>query len=500
MPVPSYGHRRPVCLADDTGAFVARVADDGTGVIRLAVDAIVTGGTAGPTQLDNDGVALALTPALVLNENYGFDGTSWRRFQMDDPGTSPIDERLMALYTNAFVRGIDPSAAAGSQGRSVAAREADDDGDFASTFVGLLVNSRIAAWDYQTGRWSILNSHGISTLDGATAACGALCTAAFSVGVDNTGAAVVRRSEARAPGTTPLDERLYGLYSLAFVRGVNSGAAAGSQGLAIEARAALAAQAYALNRLLTDTVVRGDDGSTYSAVACRNFDAAADVANTLIGLVVNSRGAHWDNVTADWSRDCGTSEVSVAGTLAEQASGKYFYQPRESGFAASQRGKRFAGCNQTPGTELTTPSTAYDATKPAIMLRINSASIRAIVRRVQFMISTVGGASPVFYALVLDAADRYSAGAGVVTPQNMNEESATAAVALLYETPTATAAGAGTRVISHGVCANTVGVLASIDLSDGVLMGPTASTLMLYVWTGTSAVKVVYDIEWEEVT
>jgi hypothetical protein len=132
------------------------------------------------------------------------------------------------------------------------------------------------------------------------------------------------------------------------------------------------------------------------------------------------------------------------------------------------------------------------------MWRINTADVRAIMRTIQFMVSTVGGAAPVWWALVLDTADRYSSGGTAITPQNENEESSDAAKVKMYETPTASAAGGGTRVLQQGVAANTQGVLVTIDMKDGVLLGLTAATLMLYVWTGTSAVKVVYDSEWEE--
>jgi hypothetical protein len=293
----------------------------------------------------------------------------------------------------------------------------------------------------------------------------------------------------------------YYLMTRSAITGYDSGAAAGSQSVPIAARAAVTAQAYTLYRALTDAVVRGDDGTTYSAIAAR-APGTTPLDERLYGLYSLAFLRALDLSAAAGSQGVGVGAVgsaSVSASALASAYGLAVVQARESGYAAAKRGGRFAGCNQTPGTELTTPSTAYDATKPSVMLRINSASIRAVVRRLQFMISTAGGAAPVWYALVLDTADRYSAGGTAITPQNQNEESATPAVALLYETPTATAAGGGTRVIAHGVCANTIGVLVDLDLSDGVLMGHTASTLMLYVWTGTSAVKIVYDAEWEEV-
>ena len=63
-----------------------------------------------------------------------------------------------------------------------------------------------------------------------------------------------------------------------WVRAANTGLdttqVVGSRNVPIAARGALAAQAYTLERLLGDTVVRGDDGATYSAIGTRAAVAA----------------------------------------------------------------------------------------------------------------------------------------------------------------------------------------------------------------------------------
>jgi hypothetical protein len=177
------------------------------------------------------------------------------------------------------------------------------------------------------------------------------------------------------------------------------------------------------------------------------------------------------------------------------------YQARESGFFAARRGKRFVSANQTPGTDVTVPVVgAFDATKPLLMLRVDSASIRAIIRALKVQLTNTPG-SLVRLRLCLDTADRYSAAGTAVTPQNTNEESATAAVAKVYETPTANAAGGGTRYLHPAILNPVQGEEAEFDLEDGVLLGPTAATLLVYAWQASgTAGTLCWWMEHEEVS
>jgi hypothetical protein len=58
-------------------------------------------------------------------------------------------------------------------------------------------------------------------------------------------------------------------------------------------------QAYALNRFLTDTFIRGDDGATYSAIGARG--ALTAQANTLIRLLVDGAVRGQDVANGNWA-------------------------------------------------------------------------------------------------------------------------------------------------------------------------------------------------------
>jgi len=84
---------------------------------------------------------------------------------------------------------------------------------------------------------------------------------------------------------------------------------------AIEAAGAVAAQAYTLNRLLVDGVVRGDDGVTYSAVAARTAGAAHSEA--LMHLLSSACVYGYDA-----SLGVGARDVPIGSDLASAISGR----------------------------------------------------------------------------------------------------------------------------------------------------------------------------------
>jgi hypothetical protein len=180
--------------------------------------------------------------------------------------------------------------------------------------------------------------------------------------------------------------------------------------------------------------------------------------------------------------------------------GAFVYQSRESGFAAAKRGKRFNATNSTMGTAITA-QLALVATTPTLMLRINSAAIRAIARSLSISLANTPGGVVTVIA-VLDTLDRYSAAGTAVTPSNTNEESATAAVSLFYENPTATAAGVApaTRVLGHWTMPASVGSILDLEFEDSDLLGITAATLLIYVYAPTTAPQIFYQADWEEVS
>jgi hypothetical protein len=379
------------------------------------------------------------------------------------PGTTPLDERLNGIYALAFLRALNSGAAAGSQGVAV---------------------------------------------------------------------------EGRAPGTTPLDERLYGLYSLAFVRGINSGAAAGSQGVAVEARPTLTSETFTgLTDLYTSSVVRlvnaalstqtilqyGDSFANISGrLATAGFAAysaaiAVGIDNTgaavlrpveartgLVGFTENFYRLQVGALCYGYNAQDGFSGrvQTIAATSASASASEPGYswqvsQSRESGFAAARRGKRFNVTNSTVATAITA-QLAFVATTPTLMLRVDSAAIRAIIRSFSISLAnTPGGVTTVI--AIMDTADRYSAAGTAVTPQNTNEESVTAAVSKFYENPTASAAGGGTRVLGHWTIPASVGSILDLEFEDSDLLGPTAATFMLYVFAPVTAPQLYYHGDLEEV-
>jgi hypothetical protein len=270
----------------------------------------------------------------------------------------------------------------------------------------------------------------------------------------------------RRVDATPADERYQALFVNSHTRGFDVSAAAGSRSVLIQARLAgtspLDERYYGL----------------YSLAHVRGLDA-----NAVAG--------------AQSSAILAVNQLSVSASLAEAMAGLLVCQARESGFAAARKGRRFYTTNQTPGT-LTTAQVAFVATTPTLMLRINSAAIRAIPRSLDLCLANTPGGL-VYVTVCLDTADRYSAAGTAVVPQNTNEESATAPVSLFYENPTAGAAGAGTRYLGTWIMPAVPGSMLSLRFDDEILQGPTASTFLVYIWAPTTAPQITYALDHEEV-
>jgi hypothetical protein len=417
---------------------------------------------------DNDAVVAGVDQESVLNLNYGYDptGANWRRLNVCPPGTSPVDERLMALRTSAFLRAINPLAAAGSRGVILNAGAASTVQD--ETLMRLLCRCALAGLDYS-----------------AAALSQSVAIAARNVGV------------------TPVDERYPGLYGLAFVRGINSGAAAGSQGVAVEARDGTAATSFlkALIGLTTNSRM-----AAYRLNSNDWYGISGDIVSQVSGTLATAPLASYANAIAvgiDNTAAAVLRPVEVEGATSVSASAREAWYSlathpaRGSGWAAAKRGGRFQTTNSTVGLAVT-GQLAYVATTPTLMLRINSALIRAIPRSLSISLANVPGGVVTVYA-ALDTSDRYSAAGTAVTPSNTNEESATAAVALFYENPTAAAAGATTRPLGHWTIPPSLGSILDLDFEDSDLLGITAATLLIYIYAPVTAPQVFYHFDHEEV-
>jgi hypothetical protein len=189
--------------------------------------------------------------------------------------------------------------------------------------------------------------------------------------------------------------------------------------------------------------------------------------------------------------------TAPGGTSSERAAGLFVLQSRESGFASSLRGARFAITHQTPGT-LVTCQTSFVATTPSFMLRVDSFSVRVIMRSLSVHLDNTPGGN-VYVCVGIDTTDRYSSGGTAWTAQNMNEESATSPVFKFYDTPTLSAAGAGTRYIATAIMPAVPCSSLSMDFKDGLLLGFSAASLMVYVWAATTAPQVIFNGECEAV-
>lgn len=431
---------------------------------RLAVDAVISGLTL-DEDTDDDLIASGQTLLATINLNQQFDGTNWRRLQSRGAVAAQA-YTLQRTLVDSVLRVDDGTTYSAMAGRGAVAAQAytlirglTDSvvrGDDGTTYSAVGSRAAVAAQAYSLQRLLV---DGVIRVDDGT-----------------TYSAMAGRGAVAAQAYT-------------FIRGLTDAVVRGDDGAtysAIASRAAVAAQAYTVVRACTDAVIRGDDGTTYSAVAARNFDVPGDVVSTLIGLLVNARPSVFDERTAEWNLLLGTSHASVGSTVAETSPGAFVYQPRESAFAASRRGRRFYITHQTPDTVIT-GQTSFVATTPTFLLRSAAASVRVILRSITLHQTGTAAGAEVKITVAIDTADRLSVGGTAVVGQNGNTESSNAiGIGSFLTNPTATAAGAGTRYIVNTGMAASVGSTLTVEFKDGILMGATGS-VAVYTWAATTA-------------
>lgn len=450
------------------------------------------------------GAAATLLGLNTLSNLYVQDGASALMVlgRGDAPGNTLAgrSNAIECIWTLSVTAGHDSGA---NVLFPVEARNFDAAADVASTLVGLLTNSRLSVYDSAAGNFERLfgviagSISGISPAGQEAALAAAICT-----GFDSTGAAVLRPVEARNfDASADVAAALIGLTTnsrMAVIDGTVGDFAAITGDLASAISGRLPGS---VRGMYSNSVTSGLDNTGAAVlrpVEARNFDAAGDVAASLIGLLVNARTSVYDSIAlSEWGVQDGTSAASAGGTASEVLRGAVIYQARADEFAAARRGKRFYGTHQTPGT-LITAQTSFVATTPTLMYRINSAAIRAIIRSLSISIANTPGGL-VYVTVAIDTADRYDSAGTAVTLQNSNEESATTAVGLHYFNPTANAAGAGTRYLGTWTCPATAGANVDLDFGDGVLLGHTAATFLVYIWAATTAPQLTHVLDIEEV-
>jgi len=172
---------------------------------------------------------------------------------------------------------------------------------------------------------------------------------------------------------------------------------------------------------------------------------------------------------------------------------------RRNAFNATRFGRRFVVTDQTPNAPVTA-QVGFLATTPTFLLRQVLSTRKIIFRSFSISLLANAGGAALRVIVALDTADRFSAGGTAVTPQNLNEESATAsALTSFLVNPTATAAGAGTRYITHIGTPTTAGVNLLVDYSDGVFLGTTGAILIYCFVTVGTAPSIFYTCEFEEI-
>jgi hypothetical protein len=173
---------------------------------------------------------------------------------------------------------------------------------------------------------------------------------------------------------------------------------------------------------------------------------------------------------------------------------------RQSGYIASEFGRRFVATHQTLGG-VTVGRTALSATTPTWMIRNNGASKKVILRSMDLTEKDTGGAGgTVDVIVVIDTADRYSAGGTPHTPQNVNAQSGVASgISNFYATPTASAAGGGTRIVYSKAIPAEDGAGLSVEFEDSIIIG-TTGTILIYDNSNGTGVEWYWNFEWEEIS
>lgn len=378
--------------------------------------------------------------------------------QGDFDSAAANESNALAMWVRAAVTGLDTSQAVGSRNVPISARPFNTPlgTQVAGTLEGLTTNARLAGYRLGGTDWGAVYSDAPSQASGA------------AIG------------------------NFVGLYTNAVLCAVRS-----SVLVLPDASASVAVQAYTRERLMTDAVARGDDGTTYSAINARAFNNGA-VDETKIGLLTRSALSVYDATASVNSRNLPVDAVTLGDASPLVASG--VSDIRESAFRTAIAGKRFVSTHQTPGTSITAPSATFSATAPGVILYNSAGNTTKVVARAASIFVTNASVSPVSIAIAIDTADRYASGGTAHTPQNVNEASATASGVTGVRTgATASAAGAGTRYIFNGQVPAGAGVSLEALLKDGVLIDGVGS-ILIYVWdsAGSVAPTFFWNLDWSE--
>lgn len=207
---------------------------------------------------------------------------------------------------------------------------------------------------------------------------------------------------------------------------------------------------------------------------------------TLYRLFVDSRQRGVDVVTATEQPITCTQDIS--GT---SGASMLVAESRASAFYACRTGRRFAVT--TEGTAVTATN-GFTATTPRMTIECG-ATLAVILRRIDVSVLAVGTTN-MQIRVVIDSAARYSSGGTAVTlgsRTNMNIAGSTSTTFTAhYGAITATATTGTQREIHYGVIQNIVGGRYIIEFEDG-LIGGLSGTILIYIMdaggTGTAAIN-----------
>lgn len=409
-------------------------------LMDLGVETQITGsaGAADVRNADTDGdfgstlLGLEVNARMAAVQVVGGVETDWVRLSSYTPqdliGTT-WGQNVHSMSTAAALFGRDLTGGGNGIFAPLEVRNADADGDFVSTLLGALVNSRLSAL----------------------------------------GAADYVRLRADTAAVAAVDERLMHLKVQSLLRGIDSSAAAGSRSLGVEAR------------------------------ALDNFDNISMA--TPVGILSSSVQFIRDAVGGNQRYVGGLKETTS--TPAAAAS----LQMRKSGYWGGFRDRRFNITRSATGVAVST--SGFTDTDPSVLL-VAPATNEWIVRRVWVRLAE-NTTALVRAAWVADPDNRYFSGGTSFTPsggfRSTNRGGAgtlTPTQARYYDGATAIVATAADNDEYHSgdkmflATSGTVcpaGAEVSWEPEDDILIPPSGS-FVLYVW-GESAIDFTFGIEIE---
>lgn len=172
-------------------------------------------------------------------------------------------------------------------------------------------------------------------------------------------------------------------------------------------------------------------------------------------------------------------------------------------------GRIFSVTHQTPSSDVT-GGTSFSATAPTFLIYGANLARRGVLRRMRLCQSGTVAGGPIFIAIAIDTASRFSSGGTAVVPQNYNASKTIAATYTALTGATATSAGTGTRYLEPLTAAASLGSMVEIDFSeffgeDGLIFtgaGATAGTytgsLLVYTWAATTGPSWKFKLEYLE--